>query len=288
MAIRPVTATVLWSAAFALLTIGCEEPAPPVGQVELQPREISLRYPGFSGYRLLWKAEAPVEGRVGDLRAKVHLLGEDGDVLRTFDHVMDFEWSPGVSESREQMLFQSALAPPLGEGEYELEIGLYDEGGNVWEVTSPGATVRVEPATEGFPAFYFSPEWLPIETGTDLQILGRRWLRADGLIRLGELTRPGTLWLQIGIPTPREGEHELVLDEGATEPQVEVRSTCGTPSQRLQGVGSHQVMLEIGPGEDGVLAAQCEVAIDANYTMVALEDGARRTIALECLSWLTG
>ncbi len=271
----------------AALTSACDEPPEPVGRVTVEPAEIRLLYPGFSAYRLTWAPEAELANRVGDLRASVHLKGPSGEVLRTFDHALDFEWSPGADATRDQTLFQSALAPPLEEGSYELEIGLYDGGGSAWSVASSGVTVSVEAAAEGFPAFYFSPEWLPIEGGTDLQILGRRWLRSDGLIRLGELTEPGTLWLQIGVPVPIEGEHEMRFDEGASGPEVVVSSSCGVPTQVVKGVGSHHVMLDVAPGEDGALATECELSIDANYTLISIEDRAHRTVALESLSWLT-
>ena len=262
----------------------CDEARPPVGGVEVKPATVRLLYPGFSEYRLTW---TPTEAIEGELRASIHLIGVDGDVLRTFDHAIGFDWTPGVTETRSQMLYQSALAPPLKEGTYKLRIGLYDAS-NHWQLTTSGASVQVDASAEGIPAFYFSPEWQPIEGGTDRQVLGRRWLRADGVIRLGELTRPGTLWLQIGVPTPFEGKQDLVLDEGATEPEVVLSSSCTHRTQTFTGSGSHQVMLPVEPGADGVLPAQCEIAIDTNFTLVAVSDGVHRTIALESLSWLGG
>ncbi len=278
----------LFCPAVALLAVACGSSEPPVGHVDVAPSEIRLVYSGFSEYQLTWQPETPLDGVVGDLRAKVHLKGDDGKVLRTFDHSLDFDWSVGSSRPTRQVLYQSALAPALGEGEYELDIGLYDEGGNRWAVTSSSPVVRVEDASEGFPAFYFSPEWLPIEGGTDLQILGRRWLKADGLIRLGELTAPGALWLQIGVPEARDGELEMLFEDGATAPEVVVSSSCGVPSQTLRGSGPHHVLLEVRAGDEGVLPEECELAIDANYTLIAIESQVRRTVALESLCWLTG
>ncbi len=271
----------------ALLSTGCGEQVTPVGSVEVHPSEIGLLYPGFSPYRLTWTAERPLEGRVGDLRAAVHLREIGGDVLRTFDHALTLDWQPGQSETVERILYQSALAPPLEPGSYALEIGLYDSVGNEWQLTTSGATVRVEESTVGLPAFYFSPEWQPIEDGTDQQVLGRRWLRADGVIRLGELTRPGTLWLQLGVPAPSAGEQELELAEGATGPEVVVGNSCGGGAELLSGSGSHELMLSIVPPADPSVPPECEISIESNYALIAVEDRARRTVALESLSWLT-
>lgn len=271
----------------AFLAAACGENVVTVGRVEVEPGEIRLLYPGFSEYRLVWEADTVLEGRQGDLRASVHLIGSGGEVLRTFDHAIAFEWSPGTSASAGGILYQSVLGPPLEEGTYRLTFGLYDAAGNSWEVSSSGATVRVVDSMEGFPAFYFSPEWQPIEGGTDRQILGRRWLRADGVLRLGELTQSGTLWLQIAIPSPIEGDQELELDEGAAEPEVVVHNSCGDLSETRRGSGSHQLMLSIIPPEDETVPPECEIRIDANYALIAVRDRVRRTVALESLSWLT-
>jgi hypothetical protein len=267
----------------AVLVVGCEEPDEPVGRAEIAPSEISLGYPGFARYRITWTAEDELAGRSGDLRASVHLVNSDGDAVRTFDHPLGFEWSPGVTDSQERMIFQSALAPPLAEGDYELRIGLYD-GTRGWELTTNQPVVRVSRSGEGFPVFYFSPEWLPVEGGVDRQVLGRRWLRDDGVLRLGELTRPGTLWLQIGVPVAVAGEQELELDEGATEPVVTLTSSCADFSASYVGNGPHQVLIPI---KDDPLPTECELAIDTNYTLISLEDRQHRTIALESLSWLS-
>lgn len=274
--------------AAASLTLACAEELPVVGRVDVEPSQIRLLYPGFSEYHLEWAAEAPLEGRQGALRSSVHLVSTDGTVLRTFDQPVDLEWTPGASGRSRQMLYQSALGPPLAAGSYRLEIGLYDTGGSGWKVASQGATVLVEDSTAGFPAFYFSPEWEPIEGGTDLQILGRRWLRSDGVLRLGELTEPGTLWLQLAIPSPIEGEQELRLEAGAEVPRIVIRDLCAEREETLSGSGSHQVLLPIRPPADPSVPPECEIAIDANYSLLAVEDRVRRTVGLESLSWLTG
>lgn len=275
--------------------VACGGEPPPVAHVEIEPAEIALPYPGYAEYRLAWTLEAPLEGRQGSLAAFIHLLDDEGAILRTFDHPIPFEWQSGATPSYTQKIFQSALAPALETGRYRLTIGLYDEA-NRWGVSTSGgavrssesllATVTVDEVEGGFPAFYFSPEWLPVEGGVDRQVLGRRWLREDGVIRLGELTRPGSLWLLVGVPTAAEEDLELIFDEGADSPQVTVTSGCGDVAVTVSGSGSHGVTVPVTAGEDGVVAAECEIVIDSNYYLTSTKDGTRRTVALESLSWL--
>lgn len=279
---------ILCSLVVVLSSAACEQAAAPVGHVEVEPSPIRLLYPGFSEYRLSWSADGALEGLAGQPRVSVHLVGDGGTVLRTFDHALELDWSPGGGGTTRQMLYQSALAPPLAVGTYRLEVGLYDLAGSSWPVTSNEATVVVESSDEGFPAFYFSPEWEPIEGGTDLQILGRRWLRADGVLRLGELTEPGTLWLQLAVPEAIAGEQELQLEAGAERPAVVVHNSCGDVSETLSGSGSHQLLLPIVPPADPTVPPECEISLDANYSLLAVEDRVRRTVGLESLSWLRG
>lgn len=281
--------------AIVALAAGCSDEPAPVASVAVEPARLQLSYPGFAEYTLEWSVEAPLAGRQGDLHAFVHLLDSRGVLERTFDHSVSFAWETGATSTYRQKIFQSVLAPPLELGTYDLTIGLYDSAGNRWPLATAGeevrsleygiATVEVIEAGPGYPAFYFSPEWLPVEGGTDRQILGRRWLRENGVIRVGELTRPGTLWLLAGIPSPIEGKQELVLAEGAAEPVATFRADCAGQSTSVAGSGSHEVTIAIGPDEAGELPRECEIAIETNYHLVSVEDRARRTVALESLSW---
>ena len=278
------------------LLAACGDDAPPVASVEMTPGELTLAYPGFAEYELQWTLEAPLENRQGDLAAFVHLLDDDGAVLRTFDHALPFEWTAGATESYRQKIFQSALAPALETGTYELTIGLYDAA-NRWPLATSGgevrsfehriATVVVPEVKDRFPAFYFSPEWLPVEGGTDRQILGRRWLREDGVIRLGELTRAGSLWLLVGVPTGEGEDLEIVLDEGADRQIVTLTSGCDGSVASITGSGSHDVAIPVTAGPGGALPEECEISIEANYYLTSTKDGSRRTVALESLSWLS-
>ena len=60
-------------------------------EVTVASPELSLVYPGAATVSYTWKMLGPLEGRQGDLRVFVHLLSEDGELLRTFDHGLPFE-----------------------------------------------------------------------------------------------------------------------------------------------------------------------------------------------------
>ena len=53
-------------------------------------------------------------------------------------------------------------------------------------------------------ALSFSADWLPVENGTDRQIVARRWLERDGALRIRGYDEPGAVWLRLGIPTAGE------------------------------------------------------------------------------------
>ncbi len=141
------------------------------------------------------------------------------------------------------------------------------------------------------PQFFFSASWLPVEGGTDLQILSRRWLPEDGVIRLGGISAPGKLWLLVGVPEGGGALQEPVLDAGEVEQIVEVTTTCGGAAVRLSGPGSHPVELPItipdaSAEEDGEAGpADCEVRFAANYYLMSHEGDQSRTVVLEVLSW---
>jgi hypothetical protein len=277
------------------LVAGCERSAPPVAEVSVQPTEVQLGFPGTAPLEFEWRVGETLEGLQGKPRVFVHLLEEDGEVVRTFDHPLPFEWRPGATETYVWNIEQSALVPALEEGSYRLTIGLYDMAGNRWPLDVDGeevadveyhaATLNATQDEAGFPRFYFSASWLPVEGGTDRQVLGRRWLAEDGVLRIGEITAPGTVRLLVGIPSDEAIAQELVMEGEASEPAVTIGSSCGDAQVTVTGNGSHWVEIPIEAGEDGAVPPECELSIDANYYLLSLESLERRTAALESVSW---
>ncbi len=296
--VRPRRLFILVLAAGLALT-GCGKEPDPVGRLGTGAGEIRLGYPQVVELELSWEMKRPLEGLAGPVRVFVHLLDSRGDIVRTFDHDLPGAWKVGGELSYKIPIYQSALAPALEEGRYKLTCGLYDGEGNRWPLENAGAeigeaeyeiaTVSVVESGPKMPQFFFSSSWLPVEGGSDLQILARRWLTQNDVIRLGGLTGPGKLWLNVGIP---EGGGELLaptMAEGAVEQSVSITTTCGDAAVQISGPGSHSIELPIAlpalaEGEEE-RPSECEVSFTANYYLMSREGDQSRTIALEGLSW---
>lgn len=299
---RELRASILFMLALSvgLAMGGCAEQPDPVGRLSAGASEIELSYPGVTEVELNWEMTADLGEVDGEPLVFLHLFDANGDMVRTFDHSFPGAWKAGGSETYTVPLYQSALAPPLDEGDYVLTAGLYDRENRRWALESAGPerdtheyeiskVVVVEPGPE-MPQFFFSSNWLTVEGGTDLQTLGRRWLTDDGMIRLGALTVPGALRLTLGIPEGGGALQEPVLDEGAVEQTVSVATTCGDAEVRVSGPGSHSFELPIAlpsasDADESAARNDCEVSLSANYYLLSQEGDERRTVALEGLSW---
>lgn len=276
-----------------VLTGACGVASDPAGRLSVSPSVLELGYPTHAALEFDWQMSRALEGLSGELRVFVHLLDKQGEVVRTFDHALPEPWRIGSSQKYPIVLTQSALAPPLSEGSYKVTVGLYDAGGNRWPLVTSGsetgrdeyevAEIRALESARGIPRFSFSSSWMPVEGGTDLQVLARRWLAADGAIRVGRLRRPGAL--RIAVVIPEEGGRllEPVLAEGAAEQSITITTTCGSAEVVVSGAGVHTVSLPLEPPEDG--GGVCEVNFSANYHLPSRDSDERRTLVLEGLSW---
>lgn len=287
------------SALFAVLAMsmgGCERASEPVASVRLEPSQVNLPYPGFAEVELQWELAAPLATASSTPLVFVHLLDAEGNVERTFDHVLPFEWRAGSSQSYNVTLFQSALAPPLDTGEYRLSLGLYEAGGQRWALSGSGeevaqleyhlATVSTEGDPSAVPMFYFSPSWLPLEAGTDVQILGRRWLTDEGTIRVAEIPTTGTVWMQLQLSEALSQVEEIsFLEAGESEPRVDVTSTCGGEQVSVSGYGVHEMQIRVRANEEGILPEECEIVLRPNFQIVEVDTLARRSVGLQILTW---
>jgi hypothetical protein len=285
--------------ATSLALAGCGKQPDPVGRLGTGAGEIQLGYPQMVELELAWEMKRSLESSAGNPRVFVHLLDSGGEIVRTFDHELPAAWKAGGELAYNVPIYQSVLAPALEKGRYKLTSGLYDQEGKRFPLENTGAeigegeyeiaTVSVVESGPKMPQFFFSSSWLPVEGGTDLQILARRWLTENGVIRLGGLASPGKLWLSIGVPEGGGALQEPVIDDGATEQIVSVATTCGDGAVQISGPGSHSVELpialpEVGEGEEDRPNA-CEVSFTANYYLMSREGDQSRTVALEGLSW---
>lgn len=271
------------------VAVACSEPETPVGRLAVSPDLVTLDYPGHVPLELRFEFTEPLDRP--DPSVFVHLLDGDGNVVRTFDHVLPGRWEPGTEMSYELPLHQSALAPPLTPGVYDLTIGLHD-GPRRWPLENEGlevddqeyalAKVNVPADSGDGPMFYFSPEWLASEAGTDVQILGRRWLVATGTIRATEISRPGQVWMRVLLREAENEGEEVVLLEGHEDPGFAVRSTCGSQDQAFTGWGRHEILVGVTLDEG---SEECEIVIEPFSHLLARDTLETKALQLEALSW---
>lgn len=277
------------------LVPACGGSPPPVAGLEVELGRSELPHRGFVSLRLVWRPREALAPE-GSLRVFVHLIDDESSVARTFDHDWHGSWRPGDRVDYSIRLHQSALAPPLAPGAYGITVGLYDEAGQRWPLATRGepvaryeyrvADVTVPPEAGDAPIFQFSPEWLDVEAGRDLQVLARRWLSGPGHLRAAGIEGPGELWLRLWLPEPGN-QQQLVLGEGARQQGAVIRSECGGVEVRLAGRGEHDVLLPLGPPAVEVAgeAGACAVRIEPNFYLRELDSLARRTLSVEVLAW---
>jgi hypothetical protein len=283
--------------AAASLTAGCGGRQTPVAQVEVEPRQVSLPFGQVRPVRLTWTPAMALEGATPTVF--VHLLDGERKVVRTFDHPLPQRWREGTPVSYDVTLYQSALAPPLPAGKYQLTLGLYGKDNKRWALDGLGEpkgrneydAVEVEvPAQSPTPHFAFSTAWLPVEPGGDRQVLARRWMAKRAAIRLVDQREPGAVWMTVEIPPFRLPDVKLVLDPGATAPSVLVTGNCGGAEggteTNLTGPGIHEVEL---PMDAPAANSFCRVLLTSNFILEpTTAAGRKRSVSLENIAWVPG
>jgi hypothetical protein len=295
------TYTVALVATLLSCAVGCHRKVPDAGSLDVQPRSITLPYPQLATVRLTWTpAAATGEGDTpSEPLVFLHLLGAKGQVLRTFDHPFPQSWAAGTPVTYDVKLYQSALAPPLDPGKYRLGVGLYDQSGKRWALDGLGEPIRRQeygaaevevPAQPAGPRLTFSPGWLPLEAGSDKQVVARRWLsQQPGEIQVEAIPGPGTLWLSFRIPPADGASQKLIYHDSATNtPAVVVRDSCGAVETGISGPGPHEVEMPIetpgAPGADGA----CKISLVPNFHVVSPDRPTPRSVALENAAWIPG
>lgn len=272
----------------AAVAAGCERaPDRPVARLGVEPAEAVLPYPGTASLDFAWEPLAPLGEVDGELRVFVHLLDEEGEIARTFDHRYPFAWEVARPSRHRLELYQSLLGPALEAGDYALTAGLYDASGRRWALDTAGeevgrreyrvASVRVPEEGAGAPEIGFAGAWLPGEAGADRQILGRRWTTGDAALAVGAAAEAGELALTFAIPPP-PGDGRLELAEGAAQPAARVVSDCDGSTHHVAGFGGHEIAVAVPAG------IACRVAIESSFRLT-LPEGPPRGLVLENLAW---
>ncbi len=278
--------------ALSLSVLACgEDDGPPVARVDVTPQQLRLGFPEVETFQLTWTPTAELEGLSSQPMVFVHLLDDKKKLVRTFDHPFPQRWRPGSPVTYEARLFQSQLAPPLSPGVYTLTVGLY-EGKRRWALEGLGerldsaeyVAAQVEvPSESTAPKLVFSPQWQPVEPGSDRQVLVRRWLGNRGAIRLDGVRAPGTLWLALRIPPVDAANERLELEGAANLPAVLVRG-CGGFEMSVSGPGTHEIEVPVEAAENGA----CRIGLNPNFAIVSSLNGKRRSVSLENAAWQAG
>ncbi|HEX2641824.1 MAG TPA: hypothetical protein VHU81_02450, partial [Thermoanaerobaculia bacterium] len=278
-------------AVFLATLAACGGNAAPVASVEVTPKAFRLGFPDLREVHLKW---SPVEG-LGDSAKPivfVHLLDDQDEVMRTFDHPFPKRWAEGEPVEYDLKVYQSALGQPLPAGKYRLTLGLYQEGGKRWALDGLGkpfkkreyvvAEVEVPPAGQGGPLIAFSSEsWLPLQPGGDRQVLARRWMSGTAALRIQNIAAPGKAWMVVRIPEPSSVE-TIQVEAGSNAPAVLVSSSCGSVEVNLTGSGSHDVEIPI----DAVPAGgSCDVILKPNFRINEVGVAVQRSASLESIAW---
>jgi hypothetical protein len=282
-------------AALGLLAVACGR-ATPVAHLEVQPQSLTLAYPNLAELHLSWEPATALDTGAGLPTVFIHLLDRRGKVVRTYDHPFPRAWQEGTPVAYDVKIFQSALAPPLPAGNYQLAIGLYgNRSGQRWPLEVAGQDLRrheyhvadvAVPAPGGGPRLSFAGHWLASEPGGSRQILALRWLDGPGALRVTGLSGPGSLWLVVRIPAVSDGNgaQKLVLDGTSNTPSVVVSGSCGGVESSFSGAIPHEIEI---PVEGTPPGGSCEIRLKPNFHLIAPGEPAR-SVALENAAWRPG
>ena len=276
----------------AALAAGCGGGEPPVAEVRAEPAELALAFPEYRDVELRFVPKVPLAELGQRPSVFVHLLDLPGSVVRTFDYPVPPGWEVGVPGRDVVRLHQSALAPALPAGEYQLTVGIYDTESGERFALSGGrgeadereyvvARVSVPETTGPLPRFEYSPEWRETVGSPDRQILATRWLGAEsGSLRVSQLTPGALLHAQLYVPPgPEPGAHFAVVPD-ERGPVVALRSSCSPEELVLSGAGRHWLEWQVPEG-----AAACDLDLDVNFLFVGGRGEQRRSVRLEVLAW---
>ncbi|HTQ81497.1 MAG TPA: hypothetical protein VMM92_15975 [Thermoanaerobaculia bacterium] len=277
---------------WAGLALGCPRESP-VAHLEVAPPSLKVGFPQSRPLHVSWEPEAALDPAAGAPTVFVHLRDRRGNLVRTFDHPFPHSFEEGSPASYDVRIFQSALAPPLPAGSYQLTLGLYgNKTGKRWalDVSGPNlgrneyrvAEVEVPgPASEPGPRFSFVGPWLSSESGGSRQILAVRWLNGAGTLKLEGLPGPGTVWLAVKIPAGERATERLVVDDASNTPSVILSSNCGGVETGISGAGSHDVEI---PTDASLTGGGCEIHLKPNFHLLKV-GRPPRSVAIENAAW---
>lgn len=253
----------------AIMLAGCSREEPPVARLEVRPFSVVLRHGQCSAMQFRWSMLRDLEKSDGTPRVFVHMLDGSGKLARTFDHPIRWQWKSGTTHEYAIDVCQSATAPALAAGVYDVKVGIYDDrAGSRWPLETNGeqrgnrsyllAQISVPAEGGRLPLLQFGSGWGPAEEAGDKQVLVRRPFSASAPISVRQISEKGSFLLTLRAEDPSA--------------KISVSSSCGTVSNPvISGSGAHDLRIEaVAP------ASACEIFLN-------LTGGRRAT--LERIGW---
>ncbi len=273
--------------------LACRQQAP-VARLQVSPQALALPYPHSAFLELSWLPLAPLDVASSELLVFVHLIDQEGKVRRTFDHRFPETWAEGSEITYPLELHQSAIAPPLPPGSYDLPLGLYEASGRRWplDIEAPEvddeeyvlAEVAIPYPVMATPRFHFSDAWEATQDTGLRQVVAHRWLNeqpADLLI--WGIDRPGEALLSFTIHRLQEQDFRLRTTTPNEVPAVAVESECGSVRGRLSGYGFHQIRLSVPASATG---QRCTVRFSPDFYFINSDSSRRYSALLESMTWM--
>ena len=270
-------------------SVACRGEPDPVGRLAVDPPRLELAHGSFVPVELEWTMEEPLPGDRTAL-VFVHLVDAEGTVLRTFDHPMPGGWAAGEVRTDPVPVYHSAIGPALAAGTYDLVVGVVDSEGERWPLHTDGrlagrleyavASVEVPDLDPEASRFLFEGAWLPVEAGTDVQVVARRWLEDEAAIQIVALPEGAReLGLVLRIPAPSDALR-LVPEEGSDQAAVLVATDCSGFEAQVAGPGTHEIRVPVEWGTES-----CRLRLDPTFHLVEIDSLRHLAVSLEQLGY---
>lgn len=204
------------AAVAALLFANCSREPEYIATLDVAPKTPVLRAGQCVPLTLTWTPAAELTRREGRPTVFVHLLDGPHNLVRTYDHPLAIAWQIGSTAKYDIDLCESAIAPALPAGTYNLKVGLYDDViGYRWPLKTGGVDAGkrsyrvgqvVVPASGGaVPKFDLAGNWGAREEVKDKQIRARQRFTSGARMTVAGVTAPGVVRLAIQVPDGTKG-----------------------------------------------------------------------------------
>jgi len=273
----------------------CRQAHTPVARLSSDSGQVKITSHGFRELTLTFEILRELPEADAAALVFVHLLSDDGQLVRTFDHPLPSQWWIGDKAQSRFVVHLSGLADTLTSGRYRLTAGLYDTvrgkyaidsrlpaaGRNEFEV----AQVIVTPDSDSRADVLPEEDWVPEVAATDRQVIGARYLRPgrQGRIALEGSSAPKRFFVRLNLPGYSTDMATVEVRGHPREPVVELGGTCLKAAASVKGSGIQEAILEANPDLES--PTECVLTVDANFTIEPRDGSEPRSVQVQALSW---